>query len=146
MCLFFSSSLGSPYYYSATSRGAGPAATATASTYDRHWPVLQSQEEAGWGGAGNEGGTDSIGTARYKLTYARAAMRRRFQISDVSDVWISFEWHLNQRIHSWAAAQYCLGIQYCEDTDMARSRSDFVNKFILEIWTPPTLSRLPIPI
>uniref|UniRef100_A0A3Q2V391 Paired box 5 n=1 Tax=Haplochromis burtoni TaxID=8153 RepID=A0A3Q2V391_HAPBU len=28
--------LGSPYYYSATSRGAGPAATATASTYDRH--------------------------------------------------------------------------------------------------------------
>ncbi|XP_042079350.1 paired box protein Pax-5 isoform X3 [Haplochromis burtoni] len=27
---------GSPYYYSATSRGAGPAATATASTYDRH--------------------------------------------------------------------------------------------------------------
>uniref|UniRef100_UPI003AAA9F66 paired box protein Pax-5 n=1 Tax=Centroberyx gerrardi TaxID=166262 RepID=UPI003AAA9F66 len=28
--------LGSPYYYSATSRGAGPAATATASAYDRH--------------------------------------------------------------------------------------------------------------
>ncbi|KAM8772389.1 paired box protein Pax-5 isoform X3 [Sparus aurata] len=27
---------GSPYYYSATSRGAGPAATATASAYDRH--------------------------------------------------------------------------------------------------------------
>ncbi|KAM8878489.1 paired box protein Pax-5 isoform 3-T3 [Spinachia spinachia] len=27
---------GSPYYYSATSRGAGPAATATASSYDRH--------------------------------------------------------------------------------------------------------------
>lgn len=29
---------GSPYYYSATSRGAGSAATATASAYDRHWP------------------------------------------------------------------------------------------------------------
>uniref|UniRef100_A0A3Q3EBX5 Paired box 5 n=1 Tax=Labrus bergylta TaxID=56723 RepID=A0A3Q3EBX5_9LABR len=28
--------LGSPYYYGATSRGAGPAATATASAYDRH--------------------------------------------------------------------------------------------------------------
>ncbi|KAM9819725.1 paired box protein Pax-5 isoform 4-T4 [Syngnathus typhle] len=27
---------GSPYYYSATSRGAGPAATATATAYDRH--------------------------------------------------------------------------------------------------------------
>ncbi|XP_064815110.1 paired box protein Pax-5-like [Oncorhynchus masou masou] len=27
---------GSPYYYSAASRGAGPAATATASAYDRH--------------------------------------------------------------------------------------------------------------
>ncbi|XP_035515624.1 paired box protein Pax-5, partial [Morone saxatilis] len=27
---------GSPYYYSATSRGTGPAATATASAYDRH--------------------------------------------------------------------------------------------------------------
>ncbi|XP_047222696.1 paired box protein Pax-5 isoform X3 [Girardinichthys multiradiatus] len=27
---------GTPYYYSATSRGAGPAATATASAYDRH--------------------------------------------------------------------------------------------------------------
>ncbi|XP_052358146.1 paired box protein Pax-5-like isoform X2 [Oncorhynchus keta] len=27
---------GSPYYYSTASRGAGPAATATASAYDRH--------------------------------------------------------------------------------------------------------------
>lgn len=37
--------LGSPYYYSATSRGAGPAATATASAYDRHWPLLLRDEE-----------------------------------------------------------------------------------------------------
>lgn len=36
---------GSPYYYSATSRGTGPTATATASAYDRHWPGLLLSED-----------------------------------------------------------------------------------------------------
>lgn len=38
---------GSPYYYSATSRGAGPTATATASAYDRHWPP-PTESSGGW--------------------------------------------------------------------------------------------------
>lgn len=58
---------GSPYYYSATSRGAGPTATATASAYDRHWPPptkrsggwREEEEEEGT----KEGGTDSTSTA-----------------------------------------------------------------------------------
>lgn len=41
VCFF----VGSPYYYSATSRGAGPAATATASAYDRHWPLQRREKE-----------------------------------------------------------------------------------------------------
>lgn len=70
---------GSPYYYSATSRGAGPAATATASAYDRHWPLLP-EKTGEWGEGdqgGMEGGTDSTSTAHYRQAYVRTTMRTK---------------------------------------------------------------------
>lgn len=91
---------GSPYYYSATSRGAGPAATATASAYDRHWPLLlrdeeDEEEEAKEGG--RDGWMDSTNSAQYKPAHA--------PISDVSEVWI----FLYANKHS-ATQTYCIGL------------------------------------
>lgn len=114
---------GSPYYYSATSRGAGPAATATASAYDRHWPLLLREEEDEGGRAG---GTDSTSTAQYKPAYAWTTMRMK-----ISNFWR--QWSLNFLWLTLKPTNALLGgdtdktvwvLHYCEDTGKAVSLTD----------------------
>lgn len=113
---------GSPYYYSATSRGAGPAATATASAYDRHWPLLLREEED----EEREGGTDSTSTAQYKPAYAWTTMRMK-----ISNFWR--QWSLNFLWLTLKPTNTLLGcdtdktvwvLHYCEDTGKAVSITD----------------------